>query len=41
MPAGTGQGYIASLREQPLAVWIRGERVEDVTAHPALCNGVH
>jgi 4-hydroxyphenylacetate 3-monooxygenase len=41
MPARTGQDYIASLREQPLAVWICGERVEDVTTHPALRNGVH
>jgi 4-hydroxyphenylacetate 3-hydroxylase N terminal len=40
MPARTGQDYIASLREQPLAVWICGERVEDVTSHPALRNGV-
>jgi 4-hydroxyphenylacetate 3-monooxygenase len=28
------------LREQPCEVWIRGERVKDVTTHPALQHGV-
>ena len=40
MPARTGQEYIAGLQNHPREVWIGGERVEDVTTHPALCNGV-
>ena len=40
MPARTGQDYIKGLRQQPLEVWIDGERVKDVTTHPALRNGV-
>ena len=39
MPARTGNDYIAGLREQPRVVWLGGERVQDVTAHPALRNG--
>ena len=40
MPARTGQEYITGLRERPREVWLDGERVKDVTAHPALRNGV-
>ncbi|MGH8056123.1 MAG: 4-hydroxyphenylacetate 3-hydroxylase family protein, partial [Candidatus Entotheonellia bacterium] len=40
MPARMGQEYIARLREQPAEVWLGGERVKDVTTHPALRNGV-
>jgi 4-hydroxyphenylacetate 3-monooxygenase len=40
MPARTGQAYIKGLQEQPREVWICGERVADVTTHPALRNGV-
>ena len=40
MPARTGQQYIDGLRANPAEVWIRGERVEDVTTHPALAGGV-
>ena len=40
MPARTGEEYVAGLREQAPEVYIHGERVEDVTAHPALRNGV-
>jgi 4-hydroxyphenylacetate 3-monooxygenase len=40
MPARTGQEYIKGLQEQPREVWICGERVTDVTSHPALCHGV-
>jgi 4-hydroxyphenylacetate 3-monooxygenase len=40
MPARTGQEYITGLTERPREVWIDGERVQDVTTHPALCNGV-
>ena len=40
MPAKTGAQYIANLRENPAEVWMRGERVKDVTTHPALQGGV-
>jgi 4-hydroxyphenylacetate 3-monooxygenase len=40
MPARTGQDYIKGLQEQPREVWICGERVADVTTHPALRHGV-
>jgi len=40
MPARTGQEYINGLKEHPREVWIDGDRVEDVTTHPALRNGV-
>ncbi len=40
MPARTGAQYIANLRENPAEVWMRGERVKDVTTHPALAGGV-
>ena len=39
MPARTGRDYVTGLREQPRNVWLRGERIDDVTAHPALCRG--
>ena len=39
MAARTGQDYLAGLREKPSEVWLRGERVYDVTAHPALRGG--
>ena len=40
MPARTGEAYIKGLKEHPREVWIDGERVQDVTTHPALRNGV-
>jgi 4-hydroxyphenylacetate 3-monooxygenase len=40
MPARTGKEYIAGLKERPREVWICGERVDDVTGHPAFHNGV-
>ena len=40
MPARTGEEYIAGLREQAAEVYLCGERVKDVTVHPALRNGV-
>ena len=40
MPIRTGQEYIDGLKEHPREVWICGERVKDVTTHPALKNGV-
>jgi 4-hydroxyphenylacetate 3-monooxygenase len=39
MPARTGQEYIKGLQEQPREIWLRGERLADVTTHPALANG--
>ncbi len=38
MPARTGQEFIQGLREQPREIWVGGERVADVTTHPALKN---
>ena len=40
MPARTGAEYIAGLRERGAAIYIGGQRVEDVTAHPAFAGGV-
>ncbi len=40
MPARTGAEYIRELKDRPREVWIDGERVKDVTTHPALKNGV-
>ena len=40
MPARTGEAYMKGLQEHPREVWIDGERVEDVTTHPALRHGV-
>jgi len=40
MPARTGQDYVKGLHEHPRDVWIDGERVTDVTTHPALRNGM-
>src|SRR5713226_2198432 len=40
MPVRTGQEYITGLKERPREVWIDGQRVQDVTTHPALRNGV-
>src|SRR5262245_7799960 len=39
MPARTGQEYIKGLQDQEREVWLRGERVKDVTTHPGLANG--
>ena len=41
MPARTGADYLARLRENPGEIHLRGERVVDPTAHPALRNGAH
>jgi anthranilate 3-monooxygenase (FAD)/4-hydroxyphenylacetate 3-monooxygenase len=35
MPIRTGRQYIEGLRNRPREVWVNGERVDDVTAHPA------
>ncbi len=39
MGARTGRDYLAGLRERRGNIWLRGEQVEDVTAHPGLCRG--
>ena len=40
MAARTGAEYIKGLKAQECEVWLRGERVKDVTTHPGLANGV-
>ena len=40
MPAKSGQQYVDGLRKSPAEVWMRGERIKDVTTHPALKGGV-
>ena len=39
MPARTGAQYLAGLRDRRTEVWLRGERVTDVTSHPGLARG--
>ena len=40
MPARTGAEYIAGLQENQPEVYLHGERVQDVTTHPALRHGI-
>ena len=40
MPARTGAEYIAGLKENQPEVYLHGERVQDVTTHPALRHGI-
>ena len=40
MPARTGKEYILGLKEHPREVWLDGERITDVTEHPAFRNGI-
>ena len=40
MPARSGNDYLHGLRDQTREVWLRGERVTDVTTHPGLSGGV-
>ncbi len=40
MPAKTGKEYIERLKKAKNNVYIGGERVEDVTEHPAFKNVV-
>ena len=40
MPARTGAEYIANIKENGPEVYLHGERVKDVTTHPALRRGV-
>mgnify|MGYP003339391350 CR=1 FL=1 len=39
MPARSGKDYLQGLRDQKRDIWLRGERVDDVTAHPGLASG--
>lgn len=39
MPARTGRQYLDGLRRQDRQIWLGGERVHDVTTHPALASG--
>jgi 4-hydroxyphenylacetate 3-monooxygenase len=41
MPAKTGQEYISRLKKAKNNIYIHGEKVEDVTEHPALKNVVN
>lgn len=38
MGARTGEQFLQGLRQTKRAVWVNGERVDDVTAHPALAG---
>lgn len=40
MPARTGAEYIAGLRERASEIYIGGQRVQDVTTHPAFSGGL-
>ncbi|MFQ5408048.1 MAG: 4-hydroxyphenylacetate 3-monooxygenase, oxygenase component [Anaerolineales bacterium] len=40
MAARTGEQVLQKLRDDAPEIWYGGERVEDVTAHPALRNGL-
>lgn len=40
MPARTGNEFLRQLHENQGEVWIDGERVRDVTTHPALSPGL-
>ena len=39
MPARSGRQYLDGLRAQEREVWLKGERVRDVTAQPGLSGG--
>jgi anthranilate 3-monooxygenase (FAD)/4-hydroxyphenylacetate 3-monooxygenase len=36
----TGKQFIDGLKNRPRDVWVRGERVDDVTTHPAFKGAV-
>ena len=40
MPARNGRQYIERLKDRPPALYLRGQRVQDPTAHPGLSGGV-
>ena len=39
MPARTGAEYLQGLKERKPEIWLGGERIRDVTSHPALSRG--
>jgi 4-hydroxyphenylacetate 3-monooxygenase len=39
MPARSGAEYLQGLKERQPEIWLGGERIRDVTAHPALSRG--
>jgi anthranilate 3-monooxygenase (FAD) / 4-hydroxyphenylacetate 3-monooxygenase len=40
MPIRTGEQFIAGLRDNPRDVWVKGQRVPDVTHHPAFAGSI-
>ena len=40
MPARTGAEYLQGLKERQPEVWLGGERIQDVTAHPAFAGAI-
>src|SRR5215510_8887272 len=41
MGARTGEQFLDGLRKTSRTVWVGGERIDDVTAHPALAQAAH
>jgi anthranilate 3-monooxygenase (FAD) / 4-hydroxyphenylacetate 3-monooxygenase len=41
MPIRTGREYMEGLRQRPREVWVNGERIKDVTAHPPFQRPIH
>src|SRR5215470_6310387 len=41
MPARRGTQVLQRLQEHPHEIWHQGERVKDVTTHPAFTHGLH
>jgi 4-hydroxyphenylacetate 3-monooxygenase oxygenase component len=41
MPARAGRQFLERLRTTKRQLWLEGERVDDVTAHPALAGAAH
>jgi 4-hydroxyphenylacetate 3-monooxygenase len=41
MPARTGQDYLQGIQQRQREIWLGGERVKDVTTHPALAHCAH
>jgi len=39
MGARSGEQFLQGLRSTKRHLWLEGERVDDVTAHPALAGG--
>lgn len=41
MGARTGQQFLAGLRARPRSIWLEGDKVDDVTTHPALSGAAN